>query len=155
MRSISLVVLATLLAAGCIRTTRNKETGKVDVDVESPTKQGEDWDAKINGMGMGASISGESHALVADGRTRITVSLVGAPAGSRLPWHVHDGDCGSGGAIVGDPSAYAPLLVGSDGRASGNANINPQLNEAKDYHINVHASSSDMGTIIACGNLDD
>jgi hypothetical protein len=47
------------------------------------------------------------------------------------------------------------LQVGSAGTASANTNLNLMLNEAKDYFVNVHASASDMQTIIACGDLDD
>ena len=36
------VALAALFSAACVRTRTDPVTGKVDVDVESPTKRGED-----------------------------------------------------------------------------------------------------------------
>jgi hypothetical protein len=57
--------------------------------------------------------------------------------------------------VVGPASAYAPLQAGAAGTATGNAELELTLNEARDYHVNVHASPSDMATIVACGDLDD
>ena len=37
------VAFAALLAGACVRTRTDPVTGKIDVDVESPTKKGEDW----------------------------------------------------------------------------------------------------------------
>jgi hypothetical protein len=82
--------------------------------------------------------------------------LTGLPPGGPYPWHVHDGTCETGGPIVGDATAYAPLMVGADGRAEATARLlGLKLNEAKKYHINVHRSPTDLATIIACGELDD
>ncbi len=154
MRTIAILLLAGL-AASCVRTRTDPATGKVDVDVENPQKQGEDWNARLAGMGTFTSVSGTARAVSMNAQMTANVSLTGATAGAVLPWHVHEGKCGSGGAIVGDPSAYTPLTVGTDGTAQGNATVSTTLHEAKEYHVNVHASATDMGTIVACGNLDD
>lgn len=149
------LLLAAFVAVGCVRTSTNPATGKIDVDVESPSKTGEDWTAKLAGMGSFAHLSGESKVLVNQGSSSATISLMGAMSGARHPWHVHEGKCGTGGPIVGNPSAYAPLVVGSDGRATASADLTVALDEAYDYHVNVHESSANMANIIACGNLDD
>lgn len=154
-RLMALLAASSVVFAGaCVRTSREPATGNVDVDIESPTKSGEDWSAGIAAVG-GSGISGTAKALVAGGESNVTISLAGASAGGTLPWHIHAGKCGSGGPIVGDASAYTPLTVGSDGRAAGNARVAVSLNEATDYYVNVHASPSDMATIVACGELDD
>jgi hypothetical protein len=57
--------------------------------------------------------------------------------------------------IVGDSTAYPVLQVGSTGAAAANVNLSLMLNEATDYYVDVHASASDMQTIVACGDLDD
>ena len=147
--------LCVLALSACVRTARDPATGKVDVDVESPTKTGEDWRADLKGQSMYTSVSGHAMAKVAEGMTNVEISLQGATSGGSHPWHVHDGKCGSGGAIVGDPGAYPPLTVTADGKAQSSAHVMRRLDEAKDYHVNVHASSMDLATIVACGNLDD
>jgi hypothetical protein len=45
--------------------------------------------------------------------------------------------------------------VGGGGTATAQAHVPVELNEARRYIVNVHASPIDMGTIIACGALDD
>jgi hypothetical protein len=56
---------------------------------------------------------------------------------------------------VGDASAYPPLVVGADGTATATAHIPVKLNEARNYIINVHASPTNLGTIVACGDFND
>lgn len=143
------------LAAGCVKTTTNPVTGKVDVDVESPTKHGEDWNAQIHGTGSNVGLNGTAKVLVMQGQSEVTINIQGAPAGATLPWHVHDGTCATGGPVVGDAAAYPPLKIGDDGKAQGSAKLSVGLSEANKYHVNVHASPSDLGTIIACGDLAD
>lgn len=88
-----------------------------------------------------------------DGGTNVTIEIRGAASNSMLPWHLHEGACGSGGAIVGDPAAYPPLAAGLDGSASSDATIDVTLSPDADYHVNVHKSPSETDTIIACGEL--
>ncbi|MGH7662793.1 MAG: hypothetical protein ACRENI_00620 [Gemmatimonadaceae bacterium] len=154
MRTVILVFAASMSLA-CVRTATNEGTGEIDVDLESPGQEGEDWNATLSGQGMGSGITGSSRALVADGMTTVRINIMGATPGASHPWHVHDGACNSGGGIVGPASAYGSLRVGDDGRAADDAELSLQLDEAKDYHVNVHASSMNMATIIACGDLDD
>jgi hypothetical protein len=149
------LLLAAFVAVGCVRTSTNPATGKVDVDVESPTKTGEDWKARIAGVGSYASLTGNSTVLVNKGAMSARINLMGGDQGSRHPWHVHEGKCGTGGPIVGNPAAYPPLVVTSDGKATASADLTVALKEAMDYHVNVHESSTNMANIIACGNLDD
>lgn len=89
------------------------------------------------------------------GTTVATVSLTGAKAGAVYPWHVHVGKCGMtpGGKVWGDASAYKPLTAGSDGTAKGTATISMAVPMSGDYYVNIHASASDMATIVSCGNL--
>lgn len=154
MRRIPLL-FAMLALSACVRSSTNPATGEVDVDVESPTKTGEDWKASFGGQGMFSAMKLNATALVASGMTDVRFGLTGGTPGQTHPWHVHEGKCGTGGPIFGDPSAYSPITVGADGNGQANAHLMARLDEAKDYHINVHASASEMATIIACGDLDD
>jgi len=86
-------------------------------------------------------------------RTEASVEIQNAVPGGEHPWHVHLGQCGSNGQILGQADAYSPLEVGGDGKASATAELAMALPRTGQYHINVHASRNNMGTIIACGNL--
>jgi hypothetical protein len=155
MRKITLCLAATLALGACVRTATNEATGKVDVDIESPTKRGEDWSATLRGMGGFAAVSGDAKAMVREGKTEVRVSLIGAQPGGTHPWMVHEGTCALPGAAVGDHSAYTPITIAADGRGTQTANLNARLDEAKDYIILVHVSPNDMTNIVACGDLDD
>ena len=101
---------------------------------------------QVTGTGWMASADNEA-------RTRAGATLANATPGGEHPWHVHVGRCGSNGSIVGDASAYRPLKVGGNGRAEAAATLNLPLPRSGEFYINVHASASNLGTIIACGNL--
>lgn len=93
--------------------------------------------------------------MAAIGSTAVTVRVEDATPGSEHPWHVHRGRCGSGGGIVGDASDYPPLEIGDEGSARAVATIDVQLVDDDPYHVNVHLSPQAMGTIVACGELED
>ena len=149
-----IIMMAAFAVVGCVRTHRNEATGAVDVDIESPTKKGEDWSGSLSPR-SGSAITGSFKALVADGKTNVSVNLANAMAGQRLPWHVHKGTCDNDMGIVGSASQYPVIVVANDGTASANTVLGVSLDEAENYFVNVHASSTNMQTIVACGNLDD
>lgn len=155
MRRMILAAAAAVLTTACVRTAVDPVTGNVDLDVESPTKQGEEWTAEIAGQGSAASLTGTAVARVIAGTTTTTVNIRGATPGARIPWHVHTGNCGTGGPIYGPATAYPTIVVGADGTGTASAQIQLQLNEAERYHVNLHESPTNMPTIIACGQLDD
>src|SRR3712207_4571764 len=158
MRTLALLTAACLIAgaAGCVRVNRDPVTGNADVDVESPLKRGEDWSGNVAGRSTFTAATGTVRARVEGNHTTTTIRLTGLTPGAHHPWHLHEGTGETGGPILGDPSAYSPLHVGNDGSAEGTARLmNLKLNEARKYHANVHLSASNMGTIIACGNVTD
>lgn len=103
----------------------------------------------------GTGVTGTARAVVRSGGTSIVVSLIGAQPNTAHPWHIHDGTCESGGAVVGSPGAYPPLMVGTTGQAQARATLPGPLATGQNYHVNVHASATEMNTIVACGDLDD
>jgi hypothetical protein len=86
-------------------------------------------------------------------RSQAHVEVTNAVPGGDHPWHVHQGQCGSNGPIVGPATAYRSLEVDNDGKASATADLPIAMPRTGQYHVNVHASVNNMGTIIACGNL--
>jgi hypothetical protein len=149
-----ILTLAAFAFVGCVRTHTDEATGAVDVDVEPPTKKVEDWSGSLSPRG-GSAITGTFKAFSGEGKTNVSVNLANAMAGQRLPWHVHEGRCDSDMGIVGDPAAYPVITVGNDGTASSNAVLSLHLDEAKNYFVNIHASPTNLQTIVACGDLDD
>jgi hypothetical protein len=129
-------------------------SGRADVDVQRPGAA-QNWRGTLNPV-AGSGVSGSAHGTSSNNMTHVTIDISGAQAGARHPWHVHEGQCGDvNPPIVGPPSAYPPLTVGANGRATQQAHLNLDLNEAKNYIVNVHASPSNLGTIISCGDYND
>ena len=86
-------------------------------------------------------------------KTQASVSISNAVPGGRHPWHVHRGQCGTDKGILGPPDAYPPLKVEKDGRASTTTTLPIGFPKTGEFFVNVHASSKNMSTIVACGNL--
>ena len=156
MRLAHVAAAAALAVAACSQTPKvetDPDTGRVDVDVEAPGAA-EAWSATLGPVG-GSGVSGTATASDMNDATHATIRIRGAQAGIR-PWHIHEGTCGDSNApVVGPASAYPPLNVGGGGTGTAQAHVPVELNEAKRYIVNVHASPSNMGTIIACGDLND
>lgn len=156
MRVIALT-LALIGSMACSRTPKvevDPNTGRTDVDVQKPGVP-ETWNGTLAAVG-GSGVSGTAKGTTANDVTDVTVNIMGATPGATLPWHIHDGKCtDSGPPIVGNASAYPALVVGSDGRATASAHLTVKLNEAKNYIINIHASPTNLGTIVACGDYND
>jgi hypothetical protein len=85
--------------------------------------------------------------------TRASVRITNATPGGLHPWHVHRGRCGADQGILGPPTSYGNLTVGSDGVATANVVVPQPYVTTGEFFVNVHASPSNLGTIIACGNL--
>lgn len=151
------IAIAFLVSAACARTVKvetNPQAAKVDVDVQKPGVP-ETWNATLAAVG-GSGVSGTAKGTTAHDSTHVTINISGAQPGATLPWHVHEGKCGDAAPpIAGDASAYPPLVVGSDGTATATAHLTVALNEAKNYIVNVHASPTNLGTIVACGDYND
>jgi hypothetical protein len=138
-------MLLCLLTAGCASSNKLSEAA---ASSEAPI----DWTGTLTPRNE-SSVRGTIELKSALVGGTANVSITGATAGSQHPWHVHTGTCANSGAIVGSPPSYPVLSVGSDGRASATATIGAALTPGTPYIVNVHRSTSDMGTIIACGEL--
>lgn len=145
-----LLFLGVLVLAGCTARTEpddDVDTGATDWSAQLAARAGTD----IRGSATVQTVVVEGFA----GTTAAAVTIGGAMTGARHPWHVHSGTCASGGPIMGDPQAYPVLMVGANGGASASADLAVGLDDDANYHVNVHRSPSDLGTIVACGDLVD
>jgi hypothetical protein len=146
--------LLALVAAvsGCGVMSRNSATEIKDSNADSRNS----WNAALvtpSDLSGAMQVRGVANWARNDNESRITIALSNATSGGVHPWHVHQGRCGDNGPIVGSASAYKALTVGSDGQAHENASLSMQLPQSGNYYVNVHAQSSNMSVIIACGNL--
>ncbi len=116
------------------------------------TQQITDWRGTLSAENN-SGLRGAASARSGYGQTGVSVTIAGLAAGEQHPWHIHSGTCGSGGPIVGAPTAYPVLQVGSNGEASASASLNVELNSGSSYYVNIHKSPSDLGTIVGCGPI--
>ena len=111
-----------------------------------------EWSAVIspqNGSTVSGTATAEPH--VGDSLV-VSIRIKGATSGNLNPWHVHSGGCDSSGAVLGDPSRYTPMTIGSDQSGQATARVKAMLTVGVPYSINVHRSPGDMA-VIACGNI--
>ena len=69
------------------------------------------------------------------------------------PWSIRVGQCGTDNPVFGDLSAYPNLKVDKKGTAQESALLSVPFPTSGNYSLEVRASPSNMGTVIACGNL--
>ena len=132
---------------------------EINPDTQDAQSVATRWNAVLStpaGLAGVTDIKGEGW-VAADpkkqGQIIAHVSISNAVPNGVHPWHVHRGECGSDQGIVGPADTYQPLKVKDDGRAESTAKLASSLPRSGRYFINVHASSKNMSTIVACGNL--
>jgi hypothetical protein len=146
------VAMAACATSSATPTTGASVTPAPPGTVSATTPAGASWRASLQSMN-GTSISGSATVTPAPGGSTANINIRDAVAGAVHPWHVHVGTCATGGGIAGPASAYSPLNVTSGGNANSSAQLPMTLDPTQSYHVNVHNSPSDMGTIVACGDL--
>jgi superoxide dismutase, Cu-Zn family len=114
--------------------------------------QGMKWTATLKSE-TGSTVAGTATLGpgTSAGTSVATISVSGGTPGASYPWHIHMGKCGAGG-VLGGGASYKPVKVGSDGTGTSTADLKVAAPSSGDYHVNVHASASDMKTV-ACGEF--
>jgi hypothetical protein len=84
-----------------------------------------------------------------DGVTVVTIALQGTPPSGDHPAHFHAGNCGSGGDIV------VPLnnVKGVSGFSTTVTSVPFDAIVGGDHYLNIHLSSDQIATIVACGEV--
>ncbi|HWZ60059.1 MAG TPA: hypothetical protein VNW46_13875 [Gemmatimonadaceae bacterium] len=110
------------------------------------------WTATLAPQGS-SKIAGTA-TVAPDGASKmtVTVSITGGDPNATYPWHVHTGKC-TAGPVYGPGSAYKPIKADASGAGTVTVTVPVASPESGDYHVNVHKSPSDMGTIVSCGEL--
>jgi len=112
-----------------------KKSGKaksVNVTMRAQNKSGETGKAKLTAEG-------------AD-KTRVELSLKGAPKGTAQPAHIHEGSCAKL-----DPKPKHGLENVVDGKST--TVVPASLGSVRGMAINVHKSTDDIKTYVSCGNI--
>lgn len=112
-----------------------------------------EWNASLADTDATTNITGTAHVTQAEGAGSFhaTISISDSSNCDR-PWHVHYGTCATGGDIVGDPASYTNL-ISTNGTASADVIVAASLDPSQPYHVNVHYSDSQLGRVVACGDL--
>jgi Cu/Zn superoxide dismutase len=95
--------------------------------------------------------SGESGTAVlteSGAKTKVVVSITGAPAGAAQPLHVHKGTC----ANLDAAPAYG-LTTLADGKSETTIDVPLTNLQQGGYAINGHKSAQDAKTYVFCGSI--
>ena len=92
--------------------------------------------------------SGTARLTPAGDKTKVEISLKGAPKGVAQPAHVHEGTCAKL-----DPKPKYGLENVVDGKSTTEVPASIQTLTAGKLAINVHKSADEAKTYVACGNI--
>ncbi len=81
-------------------------------------------------------------------KTRVVVALAGAPDDMPQPAHIHEGSCAKL-----NPKPKYPLVTVVDGLSTSVVDVPMATLVAGGFAVNVHKSTSDIPTYVACGDL--
>jgi len=152
LNAVSIAAVATIVAtAACNPFHKTANEIKVqDIPV------GERWNAALatpSGLQGAVQVRGTGYLARDPGGSKAVIHVSNATPGGVHPWSVRVGHCGSENEVFGDPSAYRNLKIDKDGTAQTSANLSAPFPTSGDYSLEVRASPTNMGTVIACGNL--
>jgi hypothetical protein len=117
---------------------------------------GERWNATLatpSGLQGAVQVRGTGYLARDPNGSKAVIHISNATPGGVHPWFVRVGHCGTDNPVFGDPSAYPNLKVGKDGTAQASADLSAPFPTSGQYSLEVRASPTNMGTVIACGNL--
>lgn len=80
-------------------------------------------------------------------KTQVVIKLAGAPSAAQ-PAHIHDGSCANL-----DPKPRVPLQNVVDGTSTTTLDMKLADVVGKGGAVNVHKSTADLKTYVACGDL--
>jgi hypothetical protein len=141
MRLPLIAVVISGLAMGGLAFAQDKEKSakkksdakSVTVKLSQQNKSGESGTAKLTPMGD---------------KTKVEISLKGAPKGVSQPAHIHEGACPNP-----DPKPKYPLSNVMDGKSTSEVPVDIKTLRAGNLAINVHKSEQEAKVYVACGNI--
>ena len=149
---VSLAAIATI-AATTSCSVFHKPANQIQVQ-DIPV--GERWNAALatpSGLQGAVQVHGNGYLARDPNGSKAVIHISNATPGGVHPWAIRTGLCGAETPVFGDASAYPNLKVDNDGTAQGGATLSIPFPTSGDYSLEVRASPTNMGTVIACGNL--
>ncbi|HET9341332.1 MAG TPA: hypothetical protein VFO25_00285 [Candidatus Eremiobacteraceae bacterium] len=83
-----------------------------------------------------------------DNKTQVTIQLTGEPPNAQEPAHIHTGKCKK---LNPKPAYLLTNVVGGTSTTTVNASLTSL--EAGRFSVNVHESTQNFGTYVACGTI--
>jgi superoxide dismutase, Cu-Zn family len=111
------------------------------------------WEGMLKGNGNSKINGVISIAKGEDGKALATVEFEGDTPGVTRPWHVHVGSCTKGGGVLGGAMNYRAVTVSDKGHGMQVANLPVAVPDTGSFYVNIHESSTNMGSVVACGDL--
>ncbi|HKV50590.1 MAG TPA: hypothetical protein VJO52_05250 [Gemmatimonadaceae bacterium] len=148
----AMLAASALIAAGCNPFHRSKAVELKSTAIPLSSR----WTATLAtppALHGALQVQGSAWMAAKDNKTVVSVQISNAAPGGMHPWHVHMGTCGNDAGILGPPGSYGTLKVDGDGKAAARVEVPIQAPTSGQYFVNIHASPTNLGTIIACGNL--
>jgi hypothetical protein len=148
----SIAAIATVVATAACNPFHKTSTEIKPQDIPV----GERWNATLatpSGLSGAVQVRGTGYLARDPNGSKAVIHVSNATPGGVHPWSVRMGHCGTENPVFGDPSAYPNLKVDKDGTAQNSATLSVPFPTSGEYSIEVRASPSNMGTVIACGNL--
>jgi len=84
-------------------------------------------------------------------RSRVVISIRGAPMNSELPWEIRAGQCGEGGPALGLEAVYRVISARSDGTGELSLTVPMSIPAGPVHSVNVLASRVDRDRVVSCG----
>jgi hypothetical protein len=137
------LLVAALFAVSSVASAQDKKESK-----KASSKGGKSMTVKMGAQNK----SGESGTakLTAEGedKTRVEISLKGAPKGVDQPAHIHEGSCAKL-----DPKPKLGLENVVDGKSTTVVPMSLADLRKGNLAINVHKSKEDIKTYVSCGDI--
>ncbi|HEX8038071.1 MAG TPA: CHRD domain-containing protein [Chryseosolibacter sp.] len=108
---------------------------------------------ELSGSGVSGSVT---FTKVDAATTRVAIALTGTSEGNTHPAHIHSGNASTGGPIVLDLNPVDGATGKSETMVTALNNGTAIVYEdliAFDGHVNVHKSATELGVMIAQGNI--
>ena len=96
----------------------------------------------------GSNQTGSATLTSAGDKTNVVIALNGAAADAVEPAHVHQGSCAKL-----DPKPAYPLTSVAGGQSATTLNVPLSALQTGGFAINVHQSTTNISTYVACGNI--
>lgn len=119
------------------------------VTVSSPASAADSVTAKLSPQ-SGSGESGTATLTKEGDKTKVVLSVEGAPAGVTQPVHIHKGTCAQL-----DPKPTYPLSPVVDAKSETTVNASLDDLQKGGYAINGHKSAQDVSTYVFCGAIPE